>query len=80
MEHKIIAEDLKVLVFRSNIDKPAKRDHVRNILLSENHIYQVDVDLEDIEHVLRVECHPDYPRNRILERLQENGFRCSDLK
>lgn len=80
MGHEIIAEDLKVLVFRSNIDNPAKRDRIRDILLSDNQIYQVDVDMEDIDNVLRVECHPDYPRSRIQERLQEYGFNCSDLR
>lgn len=50
--------NLNVLVFRSNIDTSLKANQVRQILLSNGQIYQVDVDLENIDNVLRVEGMP----------------------
>lgn len=74
MGNNIIADNLKVLVFKSNIDTPAKVDRARGALLDDDHIYQVDVDLEDYDNVLRVECHPQRSARFVIEQLQKAGF------
>lgn len=75
----MITEDLKVLVFQSDINTPKKVDRIRYVLLSDSQIYQVNIDLEDIDNVLRIECHPDCPTNRIQERVHQSGFTCTGL-
>lgn len=79
MKNNLISENLKVLVLRSNIDALAKVDQVRETLLSNRDIYQVDVDLDDIDHVLRIECHPDYSSTQIKELVSQLGFECTPL-
>lgn len=76
----IVSEDLKVLVFRSNIDSKNKVVRARKELLMSNEIYRIDVDLEDYENVLRVECHPDIRPEQVKEKMIHLGFRCSQLK
>lgn len=75
----VIADNLNVLVFRSTIDTPAKVKQVREALLSDHNIYQVDVDLEDADKVLRVECHPDYSPKQLREHISQVGFECTRL-
>ncbi|MCW9705514.1 hypothetical protein [Fodinibius salsisoli] len=74
MGNNIIADNLKVLVFKSNIDTPAKVNHIQGTLLDDDYIYQVDVDLEDCDNVLRVECHPRSSAQRMIEQLHKAGF------
>lgn len=77
--HNIIAEGLKVLVFRSDIDSIQKVKLVQNKLLRVTDIYRADVDLDDYEHVLRVECHPDCSSKLIEEQIAQLGFTGSEF-
>lgn len=77
--NNLIAENLKVLVFRSNIDTPAKANQVQKRLLPNRRIYRLDIDLKDIDNVLRVECHPDCSSELIEEALAELRFKCAEL-
>jgi hypothetical protein len=72
--NNIITESLKVLVFHSNIDTLEKVELIRGTLLENDQIYQVDVDLEDADNLLRVECHPESSAQFILGKLQIAGL------
>ncbi|HLR26302.1 MAG TPA: hypothetical protein VK112_10580 [Fodinibius sp.] len=76
---RLTSENLKVLVFHSNINSPPKVSQVRNVLLADKKIYQVDIDLKDSENVLRVECHPDCMPELIKKKVASAGFRCGIL-
>ena len=76
----IITSDTgQVLVFRSNIDHPAKADFVKAELLKNNKVYHTNVDLDDWENVLRVECHPALQAAILEELIRKLGFTCSEL-
>ena len=75
----LIANNLKVLVFRSNINTGEKTDQIRKALLDSDQIYQVDVDLDDVDNVLRVVCHPDFPSKQLREQVYQLGFECAPL-
>lgn len=75
----IISENLKVLVFSSNIDTPAKADRTRKELMELDEVYRVDVDLDDREKVLRIECHPHCEAKLIGKKVTNLGFRSERL-
>lgn len=77
--YNIIAENLKVLVFHSDIDSIQKVKLVQNELLRISGIYRADIDLDDWEHVLRVECHPDCSPKLIEEQIAQLGFTSSEF-
>lgn len=73
-------EDREVLIFRSNInDKPSAREVIFQLELMRE-IYQVNVDLEDREKVLRVVCSPRITVIDIRYRLLELGFDCIEME
>lgn len=75
----IISENLKVLVFSSNINTPDKVDRTQKELLPLDDVYRVDVDLDDRDKVLRVECHPHCEAELIVEKVTNLGFRSDRL-
>ena len=77
--NNIISEDLKILVFRSDIDTPQNATFVQIELQQMAGVFKVDVDIEDSENVLRVECHPDSSSKRIKGKLVQIGFTCSEF-
>ncbi|NGP87096.1 heavy-metal-associated domain-containing protein [Fodinibius halophilus] len=78
--NNIISPKLKILVFRSNIDTSEKVMQVRNELTRLDHIYRVDVDLNNSENVLRLECHPSFSSEQLEQQVDKMGFHCSKLK
>lgn len=78
--HNILAKDFKILVFSSNIDAPEKVKLAKNELLKTEGIYRANIDLDDNENVLRVECHPDCSPNIIEEQVARLGFKSSEFR
>lgn len=77
--NNIISEDLKILVFGTDIDSPKSAASLQSALMLMNGIYSVDIDLEYSENVLRVECHPETSPKLIVELLAELGFNSAEL-
>ena len=77
--NNIISESLKILVFRTDIDTSQKAFLVQNKLQQVDSVYRVDIDLEDSENVLRVECHPDCRPEDIEKQVEGLGFACSEF-
>ena len=75
----IMAEDRKLLVFRSNIDTFNKAVLARKELLQMNGIYSVDIDWEGEGNVVRVECHPDSPSIDVAKQILKWDFMCAEF-
>lgn len=77
--NNIISENLKVLVFSSNINTPIKVERTKKELMELDNVYQVDVDLDDRDNVLRIECHPHFEAKLIDKKVSNLGFRSDRL-
>lgn len=75
----IISEDVKILVFRSDIASSPNAALVRRKLLQSREIFEVNIDLEDSENVLRVECYAGCSPERIENQVARLGFSCSEF-
>lgn len=76
---KILVAQHQILVFRSNIDNHRKAALACRVLGKIEGVYHVNVDLEDWEKVLRVECDPIIQVRKIEEQISQLGFECSEL-
>lgn len=68
-----------ILVFRSNIDNGHKAAIVCAGLGKMDGVYQVNVDLDDRENVLRLDCDPEINEYCIQQALLQLGFECDAL-
>lgn len=75
----ILVAQHQILVFRSNIDDERKAVLAGRALMKTGGIHRVNVDLEDWEKVLRVECDPATQARTIEEQITRLGFECSEL-
>jgi hypothetical protein len=75
----ILVAQPQVLVFRSNIDDERKAVLAGRALMKTAGIHRVNVDLEDWEKVLRVECNSVIQARNIEEQISRLGFECSEL-
>lgn len=69
-----------ILVFRSNINTRLKAGLVGDTLRKIDGVYAVNVDLEDRENILRVECHSVISPVYIEKQVARLGFECSELE
>lgn len=75
----IISKDLKILVFRSNIATFQSAELVRKKLLQMDDVFKVNIDFSDPENVLRVECCPGCPPERIERQVVELRYNCTEF-
>ena len=68
-----------ILVFRSNIDDIYKAAIVCRELEKMDGIYRVNIDLDDWENILRLECDPEINAYRIQQTISQLGFECDEL-
>jgi len=67
----------EVLVFKTNIRKDSEVTLVGKLLADEN-IPKWNIDREDIDNVLRIECDHINPFV-VIQRLRAAGFECEEL-
>lgn len=79
MELTEIIANKNILVFRSNIDDIYKAATVCAELEKMDGIYRVNIDLEDWENILRLECDPEINEYRIQQVVLQLGFDCDEL-
>ena len=77
--NEIFVENKNILVFRSNIDDIYKAAIVRPELEKIDGVYRVNVDLDDWENVLRLECNPEINEHHIQQAISQLGFECDEL-
>lgn len=79
MGKNIISENLKVVVFSTNINTRAKVDRTKKGLMELDGVYRADVDMDDPDKVLRIECHPLCEAALIEKKVTNLGFRSDRL-
>lgn len=78
--NKIIAERLQILVFRSTIDNAQKAKLACRELMKIEGVHYANVDLEDWENILRVECDGNIHAKQVEEQIAHLGFECFELE
>jgi len=69
---------IDILIFKTNIDTEQDLNKVASLLNRENHIRKWNVDLQDIDRVLRIESE-GADQMEIKKKIEYAGFLCEDL-
>lgn len=76
---EILVAAKNILVFRSNIDDIYKAAIACAELEKMDGVYRANVDLEDWENILRLECDPGINEQRVQQTISQLGFECDEL-
>ncbi len=68
-----------ILVFKTNLENSECVKRVGELLGDHNAVLAWNVDVQDIDHVLRVECNDSISADTIVELLHDAGFECEEL-
>ena len=68
----------EVLVFKTNISSDKDVEKVGHVLTSESNITRWNIDRDDIDKVLRIECDQLQPE-AVIKLLHDAGFECEEL-
>ena len=68
----------EVLVFKTNILSVEDVEKIGRVLASESNITRWNIDRDDIDKVLRIECDQLQPQ-AIIKLLRDAGFECEEL-
>jgi len=68
----------EVLVFKTNILSDEDVEKIRHVLASESNIARWNIDRDDIDRVLRIECDHLQP-DAVIKVLRNAGFECEEL-
>ncbi|WP_075340522.1 hypothetical protein [Tenacibaculum agarivorans] len=70
---------MKLFIFKTDIDTPAKVDSINSIFNNNNNIIDVSIDLEDIDNVLRIEAEDTVSKTYLTHQVINKGFNCEEL-
>jgi hypothetical protein len=70
---------VEVLVFKTNLNSPADVNRVAVELKAAAHVLRWNVDLEDVDRVLRIETSAPEP-HEIVNVLAAAGYECEELQ
>jgi hypothetical protein len=68
----------EVLVFKTDIDEKSAIENLRDLLHKEQRITKWNVDVEDIDNVLRIESHHLTPAE-VIQLVNQLGYSCEEL-
>ena len=68
----------EVLVFKTNISSDLEVEKVREIFSGKKNITRWNIDRDDIDNVLRIECDNFYS-DAVIRMLCDAGFECEEL-
>ena len=68
----------EVLVFKTNVSSDDELAKVGDLLLTEKKITRWNIDRDDIDNVLRIECDQLQPW-AVVKLLKDGGFECEEL-
>jgi hypothetical protein len=77
--NKILPCNKIILVFRSNIADKSNAVIVCTELKKMDGVYEVNIDLNDWEKILRLECDREIDERRIQQAVTALGFQCNEL-
>ena len=76
---EIFIANKNIMVFRSNINNKYRATVVCTELKKMDGVHRVNVDLEDWENILRLECEPEINEYLIQQVVSQLGFECNEL-
>jgi hypothetical protein len=68
----------EILVFKTNITNGTEVNRLADLLSLYTHVIKWNIDVQDVDHVLRVEA-DGLRSSTIIELLQTAGFECEEL-
>lgn len=68
-----------ILVFRTNLETAECVNRVGDLLGAHEAVVAWNVDVQDVDHVLRVECGDAMSAITIINLLHDAGFECEEL-
>lgn len=77
--NEIFVQGNHILVFRSNIDDKYKAASVCARLEKIDGVYHVNIDLDDWENILRLECDATITEYHVRQLVSKLGFQCNEL-
>lgn len=79
MEFNTTLKGHQILVFRTSINETQKAEQVCDDLMKMAGVQYANVDLEDWENVLRLECDVDVSAEQVGKVVALHGFECSEF-
>ena len=70
---------MDVLIFKTNINTKKKAFAIQTLLNNFDSIIDCNIDLQDIDRVLRIESKVQLNENKIINTLKKQGFVCKPL-
>lgn len=70
---------MKLFILKTNIKSQLQINKLRPVFEKYEHIARWTVDLEDIDHVLKVETKIDTEKRAMIELIREQGIYCEEL-
>jgi hypothetical protein len=67
-----------ILIFKTNIDSQHDIERIAQVLEQDQRILKWNVDLEDIDHILRIESREHNP-SFVIQLISREGFLCEEL-
>ena len=71
--------NIKIHVFKTNIETEADVSVIKVLFNSFSKIKQWSIDLEDIDNVLRIEANRNLSQRDIIKNVKSKGFYCEEL-
>ena len=68
-----------ILIFKTNIQTESDRQRIQDILNTHDTIQKWNIDLHDVDCVLRIVSDTLTPE-QIIKVIQHNGFECAELE
>ncbi len=70
---------MKLFIWKTNIESNEKRQIVANFLNQYATVLKWSIDMEDIDHVLRIESMDREVEESLINKIQSLGFNCETL-
>ncbi|BAV04118.1 hypothetical protein SAMN05421788_104146 [Filimonas lacunae] len=73
------ADTKQILIFKTNIRTPKDHHAVKNSLDTHQQISQWNIDMQDVDCVLRIESY-QVKTHEIIALINSQGYQCSELE
>lgn len=70
----------KILILKTDIKTKKSVKTLKSFFNNHSHIVKWNIDLEDVDNVLRIEATPNTNENAIIEQIKTFGFQCDVLE
>ncbi len=70
---------MNILIFKTNIRSQQKLNRIKQVINKHSVIWDWSVDIEDIDHVLRIEASEKLKEKDVIDMIRTCGFNCEVL-